>query len=64
MARTSAADLAQGLKGADFPMSKKELVQYARQNGAAEEIVQTIEEMPDREYESMADVQQGFGEAQ
>jgi hypothetical protein len=62
--RTSAADLAQGLKGADFPMNKKELVEHARDNGAADEIVEVIKEMPEREYQSMADVEQAFGQVQ
>lgn len=62
MARTSAADLAQGLKGADFPMGKQELAEYARQNGAAQEIVQTLKELPERQYQSMADVEKAFGQ--
>jgi hypothetical protein len=60
--RTSAADLAQGLKGADFPMNKKELVEQARDNGAADEIIQTLKQMPDQNFQSMADVEKAFGQ--
>jgi hypothetical protein len=49
MARTSAADLAHGLKGAKFPMSKKEIAELARKNGVADEVLQTIDEMPEGE---------------
>jgi len=64
MARTSAADLAQALKGADFPLDKEGLKEQALQNGASEEIVQTLDDMPDDEYQSLADVEQAFGESQ
>ncbi len=64
MARTSAADLAQGLKGAKFPMSKKEIAELARNNGVADEVLQTIDEMPDGEYNSVTDVEHAFHEEQ
>ena len=64
MARTSAADLAHGLKGAKFPMSKKDLVSLARKNGVANEVLQTFEEMPEGEYGSVTDVEHAFHEEQ
>ena len=64
MARTSAADLAHGLKGAKFPMSKKDLVSLARRNGVADEVLQTFEEMPEGEYGSVTDVEHAFHEDQ
>jgi hypothetical protein len=64
MARISAADLAHGLKGAKFPMSKKDLVQLARKNGVADEVLQTFEEMPEGEYGSVMDVEHAFHEDQ
>jgi hypothetical protein len=62
MARTSAADLAHGLKGAKFPMSKKDLVQLARKNAVADEVLKTFEEMPEGEYGSVTDVEHAFHE--
>jgi hypothetical protein len=64
MARTSAADLAHGLKGAKFPMSKKDLVSLARKNQVADEVLQIFEEMPDGEYGSVTDVEHAFHEEQ
>ena len=64
MARTSAADLAHGLKGAKFPMSKKDLVKLAQKNGVADEVLQTFKEMPDGEYGSVTDVEHAFHEEQ
>lgn len=60
MARTSAADLAHGLKGAKFPMNKKDLVQLARKNGVADEVLQTFEGMHEGEYGSVTDVEHAF----
>ena len=64
MARTSAADLAHGLKGAKFPMSKKDLVSLARKNRVADEVLQTFEEIPDGEYDSVTEVEHAFHEGQ
>jgi len=64
MARTSAADLAHGLKGAKFPMSKQKLTELARKNGVADEVLQTFEEMPDGEYGSVTDVEHAFHQRQ
>ncbi len=64
MARTSAADLAHGLKGAKFPMNKKDLLSLARNNGVADEVLHTFEEMPEGEYGSVTDVEHAFHEEQ
>ncbi len=64
MARTSAADLAHGLKGAKFPMSKNDLVSLARKNGVGDEVLKTFEEIPEGEYGSVTDVEHAFHEEQ
>jgi hypothetical protein len=60
MARTSAADLAHSFKGAKFPMSKKDLANLARKNGAADEIVKAIEGMKEQEFDSVTEVEKAF----
>ncbi len=64
MARTSAADLSHGLKGATFPMNTRQLAEHARQNRAPDEVVETIKHMPEREFRSLADVEHVFSESQ
>lgn len=64
MARTSAADLSHGLKGASFPMNTRQLAEHARQNRAPEDVVETIKQMPDREFGSLADVEHVFSQGQ
>ncbi len=64
MARTSAADLAHGLKGATFPMNTRQLAEHARQNRASDEVVETIKHMPNREFGSLTDVEHVFSQSQ
>lgn len=57
----SAASVAKVLAGATFPMNKSSLTEYARANkaklgGAAEDVMETVRALPDRTYNSMADV--------
>lgn len=62
MARTSAADLAHALKGAHFPISKDDLIDLARKNGVDEDVLETMEVLPDDEYASVAEVEKAFGQ--
>lgn len=59
----SPSNIVQHLRGIDFPCLKKDLVVHARKNQADEDILQTLEGFPEREYGSMAEVLEGFGEA-
>jgi hypothetical protein len=57
----SASSVAKILDGATFPMSKSSLMEQARANkakleGAAEDTLETLRALPDRTYNSMADV--------
>ena len=62
MARTSAADLAHGLKGAKFPLSKEDLIKLARKNGVADAVLESFEDLPDGEYGSVTDVEHALHE--
>lgn len=39
------------LGGIDYPASKDDLVEHARQKGADEEVLRQLESMPDRTYD-------------
>lgn len=58
----SASGIALALKGVDLPCRRAELVRQARENAAAEEVVEALDALPDRRYETMADIQRAFGE--
>ena len=59
----SPSNLAQHLKGIDFPCMKKDLIQRARKNQAEETLLKALEAFPERRYASMAEVMEGFGKS-
>lgn len=63
LASHSTATIAQVLSGIDFPANKQKLVDYAQKNNAASEVLDTIRQMPEVEYSSMADVFKGVGQS-
>ncbi|MEN3310025.1 MAG: hypothetical protein V7603_6227 [Micromonosporaceae bacterium] len=44
------------LSGVDYPASKKDLVQHARQRGADQDALQTLESLPQDQFNSPNDV--------
>lgn len=58
----SAAGIAQALKGVDFPCSKADLIKQAKNNHAADEVINVLNDFPSRAYETMADIQKALGE--
>ncbi|WP_240664403.1 DUF2795 domain-containing protein [Methanosarcina sp. MSH10X1] len=48
------------LKGMDYPAGKKEIIKKARDNKAPKEVIEILEDIPDREYENAADVSKEF----
>lgn len=61
LASRSPANVAQALGGIDFPADKKKMLEYARSHGADPQVLQLIEQMPEEQYTSMADVFKGVG---
>jgi len=63
----SAATIAKVLSGIDFPKSKNDLKEYAKDNisktqvADIEAVFSLLDELPPREYSSMADVEQEIG---
>lgn len=57
------AAVAHALRGVDFPKTKNELIEHARGSDAeqSQDVVGTLERIPDREYRSMSDVEAGVG---
>ena len=49
------------LKGVDYPATKEDLLESAERNGADEDVRTTLEQLPDEEYETPADVSQAVG---
>jgi hypothetical protein len=49
------------LGGMDYPARKQDLVKRAEQEGADEDVRSTLEQLPDQNYETPADVSQAIG---
>jgi hypothetical protein len=60
--RVSPAQLAHYLKGIEFPASKRELKADAKNNKAPPEILKFIDELPEEQYRTMAEVMKAVGE--
>lgn len=44
------------LGGLDYPVDKRELIEKAKKNGADESVLQALQNIPEREYESPVSV--------
>lgn len=60
--RSSSAptNVSKNLKGISFPASRDDLLQRAKKNGAGDDVLETIRNMPERAYGTMADVMKGY----
>ncbi len=58
------ANIMEHLKGIDFPASKDDLVERAREGEGSDtnDVVNALEKLPDRRYNSPADVMHEIGE--
>lgn len=52
------------LEGMNYPASKEQIIQYAEQQGADEDIIEILQKLPGEEYETPADVSGAIGELQ
>jgi hypothetical protein len=61
--RASPTDVQRALKGADYPASREDLIELARENDAPEDVLDDLEEnLEEEEYESPAQVMAELGE--
>ncbi|HLO77007.1 MAG TPA: DUF2795 domain-containing protein [Magnetospirillum sp.] len=60
----SPSNILHHLKGVDFPADKNGLLQQAQKNNAEGDILDILRQMPDQQYQSMADVLKGVGKVE
>lgn len=53
---TSSIEIRNILKSMNYPLTKKDLVQQAKKHGASYEIIEVLENIPDKGYTSANDV--------
>jgi hypothetical protein len=49
------------LKGMDYPAKKNDLLQQAKKNGADNSVSKVLDKLPEKEYETPADVSKAVG---
>jgi hypothetical protein len=60
-ARVSPAELEKHLRGITYPAKKNDLVEKARENGASDEIVRALEDLPAEQFGGPQDVTKAYG---
>ena len=61
MAHVNPIQIQKYLKGVDYPASKAALLENARSLGADENVCASIEQLPDEDFQTPAEVSQAFG---
>ena len=62
MAKVNPIQLQKHLKGVDYPASKQDLIDHAKQQGADENALSALEQLPDEQYETPAEVSKAIGQ--
>jgi hypothetical protein len=58
----SPASVASHLEGITSPAKQTHIVRHARKQNAEPDVIELLENLPDREYENMADAMNGRGD--
>ena len=61
MATINPIQLEKFLKGVDYPAHKADLIKKAQQNGADQGALSTLNQLPDQQFQTPADVSQAVG---
>lgn len=61
MGGRSPSDIALFLEGLEYPASKDALVTYAEDSNAPQEAIDILEQLPDQDYNSLAEIIMGIG---
>lgn len=62
MAQANPIQIQKHLKGVDYPASKQDLIEHAQQQDADENILSILEQLPDQEFETPAEVSKAIGD--
>jgi Protein of unknown function (DUF2795) len=62
MAKVNPVQIEKFLKGIDYPASKADLIKYAEQHGADENVLATLERLPNQTFNGPVGVSKAIGE--
>lgn len=60
MNKLNPAQIQKNLPGVGYPVSKKDLLMHAEQEGADEQVLRALKQLPDQQYETPAAVSQAI----
>jgi hypothetical protein len=58
--QTSPVEVLKALKDIDYPANKMQLIEYAKKRKASSEVIEVLEDLPDKKYTSAVDVSKEF----
>lgn len=61
MAQFNPAKIEESIRGIDFPASKEDLLNRARENNADQEELDALKGLPEQEFNTSADITQALG---
>jgi hypothetical protein len=61
MSTVNPIQLQKYLKGIDYPVDKQKLLETARKEGADENVLKTLERLPEKKYDAPVDVSEEVG---
>ncbi|HEY9699520.1 MAG TPA: DUF2795 domain-containing protein [Trichocoleus sp.] len=62
MAKPNPIQVQKDLKGMDYPASKQDLIDHAKKHGADKEVESLLNEIPDQDYETPAELSKALGQ--
>ena len=57
----SPAKVEKSIKGTHFPARKQDLIQQAKENDANQDVLEVLENMPDKKFNSPVDISKAMG---
>jgi hypothetical protein len=61
MVRVSPAQVEKSIKGIKFPASKQDLIQQAEGNNANDDVLNILDNVPDKQFNSPVDISKAIG---
>jgi len=58
--QTSPIEVQKALKDIDYPVNKKQLIAHAKKHDASREVIEVLEDLPEKEYTNAAAVSKEF----
>lgn len=62
MATASPKDVEKCLQGVDYPAKKQDLINHARAHGADQRVMETLQQLPEENFQSPIGVNKAIGE--